>query len=275
MRFTVLTATYNRADTIEGVYNSLCAQTLRDFEWVIIDDGSSDGTRELVASWKAFFPIRYIWKPNEGKHTAVNMGVAMAAGEFIAILDADDLCVPQALERFDYQWRQIPNPESFANLVCLCSRDGEIHGPPFPRDCGDAFTVGENLELAGAERWGIVRTDVLRMFPYPIFKHERNVQAGIVWSRIHKKYATRYFNEALRVYIHRPGSLCNTGRDLRLSNPKGAVVYSYELALSDASAKIRLKSAINVARFSVFAAARELWLFRFAVARAFTFFWTF
>lgn len=263
MRFTVLTATYNRACTIEGVYRSLCAQTFHDFEWVIVDDGSTDGTAELVSSWKPFFPIRYTWKPNEGKHTAVNMGVAQAAGEFIAILDSDDSCVPRTLERFDYHWRQIANPENFANLVCLCSRDGEIHGSPFPNDCGDAFTVRENLALAAAERWGIVRTNVLRMFPYPVFKNERNIQAGIVWSRIHKRYATRYFNEALRIYTHTPGSLCNMGRDLRFSNPKGAVLYNAELALSDAPAKIRLKSALNVVRFSAFAAAREVRLMLF------------
>jgi glycosyltransferase involved in cell wall biosynthesis len=78
MKFTVLTATYNRAHTLPDVYQSLCAQTFRDFEWVIIDDGSADGTRELVLSWKPSFPIRYTWKQNGGKHTAVNIGVAQA-----------------------------------------------------------------------------------------------------------------------------------------------------------------------------------------------------
>lgn len=259
MRFTVLTPTYNRAHTIEGVYRSLCAQTFRDFEWLIVDDGSTDGTGELVATWKSFFPIRYIWKPNGGKNTAVNIGVAQAEGEFITILDSDDTCVPHALERFDYRWRQISHPERFANLVCLCKReDGSILGEPFPKECIDVFTVRDNLALAGAERWGVVRTDVFRMFPYPVFNNERNIQAGIVWTRIHKKYASRYFNEALRTYVYSPGSLCNTGRDLRRANPKGAVAYNIELLLSDAPARLRLKAALNIFRFSLFAAAREL-----------------
>jgi glycosyltransferase involved in cell wall biosynthesis len=264
MRFTVLTATYNRAHTIEGVYRSLCSQTFRDFEWVIVDDGSSDGTRELVSSWDSFFPIRYIWKPNAGKHTAVNLGVAQAQGEFIAVLDSDDCIVPHALERFDYHWRQIPNPENFATLVCLCTRDGAVHGPSFPDDFGDVFTLRDALALAKAERWGVVRTDVFRRFPYPVFRNERNIQAGVVWNRILKRYATRYFNEALRIYAYTPGSLCNTGRDLRYSNPKGAVIYNVELALSNVAAGMRLKAVLNALRFSAFAGVRDL---RLAISR--------
>src|SRR5579884_1059571 len=134
LRFTVLTATYNRAYCLPRVYQSLCAQTFRDFEWVIVDDGSTDGTKELVASWKSsFFPIRYFWKPNAGKHTAINLGVLQAKGELTLILDSDDPCIPTALERFDFHWRQIPNPEKFANLSCLCARpDGSIVGKPYP-----------------------------------------------------------------------------------------------------------------------------------------------
>src|SRR5579883_1323984 len=116
MRFTVLTPTYNRVGYLGRVYESLCAQTFRDFEWIIVDDGSTDGTQELVSSWKPFFPIRYTWKPNGGKHTAVNVGVAMAAGEFTLILDSDDHCIPHTLERLDYHWKQISNPERFAVL---------------------------------------------------------------------------------------------------------------------------------------------------------------
>src|SRR5437879_13793520 len=108
MRFTVLTPTYNRAHLLEGVYRSLCAQTFRDFEWVIVDDGSTDGTRQLVASWKSFFPIRYTWKPNGGPTSALNAGISAAAGEFIMQVDSDDRLVPHALERFDYRWKQIP-----------------------------------------------------------------------------------------------------------------------------------------------------------------------
>src|SRR5437588_2411519 len=146
MRFTVLTPTYNRRECIGGVYESLCAQTFRDFEWLIVDDGSSDGTREQVASWKAFFPIRYFWKPNGGMHTAINLGAAQAAGEFITKLDSDDRCVPRALERFDHHWKQIREPERFACVVSLCcDEDGNILGSRLAKDYVDVFSLGAAL----------------------------------------------------------------------------------------------------------------------------------
>ena len=127
MRFTVLTPTYNRAHLLPVLYQSLCAQTFRDFEWVIVDDGSMDGTRELVTSWKPFFPIRYTWKPNGGMHTALNVGTRDAQGEFITQVDSDDYCVPHALERFDNRWRQIPDPDRFACLIVLEISFEEFH----------------------------------------------------------------------------------------------------------------------------------------------------
>lgn len=258
MRFTVLTPTYNRAHVLKGVYESLCAQTFRGFEWIIIDDGSVDGTGELVSPWKADFPIRYTWKPNGGKHTAVNLGVSQARGEFITILDSDDRCVPNALERFDFRWREIPDPTRFAFLTGLCCDEaGRIVGNQFPADYVDTYGIGKTLALADAERWGIVRTDILRRFPYPVYRNERDMLEGVVWNRIMRRYATRFINEALRIYTHTAGGLSNGG-DRRANNPKGAVLYHAELALSDAPLRIRLKSAANAVRFSFVAAAREL-----------------
>ena len=260
MRFTVLTATYNRAHTLGGVYSSLCSQTFRDFEWLIIDDGSTDGTRELVSSWQSFFPIRYTWKPNGGKHTAINMGAAQAAGEFVAILDSVDRCVPHALERFDYHWNQIQDPDRFACLVGLCyNEDGvTILGDPLPQKYIDIFDLGDALTLVnGVDHWGIVRSDVFRSFPYPEFRNESIIQEGVVWNRILKKYGARYFNEPLKIAGYAAGGLGRQG-DLRWSSPKGAVIYHTELALSSVPLKMRLKSVANALRFSAVAVAREL-----------------
>lgn len=262
MRFTVLTPTYNRAHTLAGAYQSLCAQTFRDFEWVIVDDGSTDGTRDLVSSWKSFFPIRYTWKPNGGKHTAVNIGIAQAAGEFVVILDSDDRCVPRALERMDYFWRQIASPERFSNLVArCCSDDGSILGEPLPLDHVDVFNLGDALAIVGnTDRWGMIRTDILKRFRYPEFSNERFIPEGVVWNRILNQYGVRYVNEPLLIAGYAPGGLGRAG-DLRYSSPKGAVVYYWDLARSNVPVKVRLKSAINAVRFSLVAAARELGFF--------------
>lgn len=259
MRFTVLTATYNRAYSLPRVYESLCAQTFHDFEWVIVDDGSTDGTAELVSSWKSsFFPIRYFWKPNAGKHTAINLGVLKANGELTLILDSDDHCLPVALERFDYHWRQIPDPDRFANLCCLCARpDGSIVGKPYPADCVDVFSFGDQVHFrsGSGERWGINRTDVLREFPYP--EGERYVPEGLVWNRMSRKYAARFVNEALRIYEPNLDGITSSVTRLRTSSPKSTLTFYREVFFSTAPMRMRARAFINFCRFAAIEASRR------------------
>jgi len=258
MRFTILTPTYNRARFLGGVYESLRAQTFQDFEWVVVDDGSTDGTCDLVSSWKSRLPIRYVWKPNGGMHTAINLGVQMARGQFTAKLDSDDSLLPHALERVDYHWRQIEDQKRFAIVVALCLReDGTVVGGRLPRDRVDVFSVGQLAALTDGGQWGTARTDVLRKFPFPIWKNERYVTESLVWNRILHRYGARFVDEPLHIYRVTPGSMSRSG-DLRWSSPKGAVLFHAELALSDAPFKMRLKSAVNALRFSAVAAARQL-----------------
>lgn len=102
--FTVFTPTYNRWHTLHRVYYSLSSQTFKDFEWLIVDDGSTDDTKNLVQNWqkKSKFTIRYYYQPNLGKTAALNRGVKLALGKLFLILDSDDGCIPKALEKFKY-----------------------------------------------------------------------------------------------------------------------------------------------------------------------------
>jgi glycosyltransferase involved in cell wall biosynthesis len=258
VRFTVLTPTYNRAHTLGRLYEGLCAQTLHDFEWVIVDDGSTDNTREMLENWRSFFPIRYLWKPNGGKHTAMNMGIKEARGEFVAFIDSDDLPVPRALERFDYWWREIPDPGRFSTCTALtCTPEGVVNGNPYPADFVDAFNFSDQYRHRGAiDRWGINRTDILREFPFP--EDERFVPEGLVWNRMARKYFTRFFNEPLLVVYPSSDSLSRRIVDLRASSPKATLTYYRELALSPAPARFRLRAAVNLCRFSVIAAKRKM-----------------
>lgn len=253
MRYTFLTPTYNRCHTLEGVYQSLSVQTLQDFEWMIIDDGSTDRTRELVESWEASFPIRYQWKQNGGKHTALNLGISLAQGEFVIVFDSDDRCTANALERFDYHWRQIPDASRFANLSSLCcDPNGTIVGEPFPAQYVDAFTLADQLRYAKWERWRMDRTDVLRQFPFP--EGEPFVSESLIWSRISRHYASRFFNEALRIYQPQPDSLSHRIFALRVASPKATMAHCREMAFSPAPSAMRLRAAVNFIRFGAIAA---------------------
>ncbi len=141
--FTVFTATFNRARVLHRVYDSLRTQTFRDFEWLVVDDGSTDGTGALVEAWRAEanFPIRYRYQENRGKHVACNRAVAEARGRFFLTLDSDDACVPQALARLNRYWEEIPEREQpgFSAVTVLCMDEaGRIVGDRFPRRITDS-----------------------------------------------------------------------------------------------------------------------------------------
>jgi len=261
MKFTVLTATFNRVATLPAVFDSLRAQTFRDFEWMIVDDGSTDGTRELVAGWTSWFPIRYIWKPRGGKHRALNLGVTQAQGEFIFIVDSDDRCLPHTLARWDFHWKQIADPSRFACLGALFYQaDGAtLVGRPLASEYADAFGVASALALLDGDRCGVVRTAVLRAFPYPEFSQERYILDGVVWNRLFRRYGARYVNEPLVIAGYAPDGLSSSG-DLRFVSPKGAVVYYAELALSDLPLSARLRSTLTALFFVGVACVREVFL---------------
>ncbi len=204
--FTVFTATYNRVKTLPRVYNSLKDQTYRDFEWLIVDDGSTDGTRELVEAWQkeADFPIRYYWQENQCKHIAFNRGVKAAKGALFLNLDSDDSCVPEALERLKYHWDSIPEQEKeqFSAVTVLCVyQNGKLVGTKYPKDIFDSnpLAIRYKYKVKG-DKWGFQCTDILRKYPFPENLMRTYVPENIIWNAIARKYKSRFVNEMLRIY---------------------------------------------------------------------------
>ncbi len=211
--FTVFTASYNRAYCLHRVYESLQAQTFQDFEWLIVDDGSQDNTRELVESWQqvANFPIQYIYQQNGGKNSASNFGVQVAKGELFLTLDSDDRCSPNALERLHYHWQNIPAEQQhlFSAVTALCEDQyGNLQGKRLPQAVMDEHPLDMIYRYGFRdEQWGFQRTDVMKEFPFPVMAGQ-HIDDGTVWSQIALKYRTRFVNEILRVYY-----LGNSGND--------------------------------------------------------------
>ena len=254
--FTVFTATFNRAHTLSRVYEALKGQTFRDFEWLIVDDGSTDGTGELVAGWlhESDFPIRYVWQPRGGKARATNRGVEGARGRFFLPLDSDDVGLPQALERFKHYWDSIPEGERhlYSAVTCLMQDEsGKICGNPFPFPVvdSDSLEMRDRYQSTG-ERWGFHRTDVLRQFPFPEIDGETFITEGVVWTRIALSFKTRYVNDVLGVYFRESDSIRGTGA--RVKNPRGAALYYRQLANTNypLSNRFRLRSYVNYVRYS-------------------------
>ena len=262
--FTVFTPTYNRAGTLHRVFNSLMKQSFRDFEWLIVDDGSSDGTRELVQQWivEAWFPIRYEWQPNAGKHLAFNRGVELAQGELFLSLDSDDACVPHALERFHDLWLGISDatrPGFSAVTVLSEDQHGNLNGERFPSDIldSDPRELLYVYQVPG-EKWGFHRTSVLRQFLFPDIEGLNYVPECIVWNAIGKHYRTRYVNECLRIYYRGESSTSSLTSQSVIRSARGFVVreefaLSHDIDMFRFAPGLFLKRAANLTRFNLLA----------------------
>jgi len=208
--FTVFTPTFNRAHTLNRVYESLRSQTFKNFEWLVIDDGSTDDTRQQVEKWsrEGRMAIRYECQSHEGKHTAYNRALDLAQGELFLPLDSDDACVPQALERFKHHWDEIPPQirSEFSGVCGLClDQHGKVVGDRFPRDVfdSDSLEIFFRYRIKG-EKWGFHRTDILRHFRFPDIVEANYIPESVVWFATARNYKERYVNEALRIYWTEP-----------------------------------------------------------------------
>jgi glycosyltransferase involved in cell wall biosynthesis len=204
--FTVFTPTYNRAHTLQRVYDSLRAQTCRSFEWLIVDDGSSDGTAGLIETWRRMsdFPIRYFVQPNAGKHVAHNRALEEARGTFFIVLDSDDACVPTALERMLYHWNTIPEERraQFSGIAGLCcDQNGVIVGDRYPSEPLDISLREQHyVYRVRGEKWGPDLTEILRRYRFPNVAGAKFVPEGAIWLEIAKRYKMRCVNDVFRIY---------------------------------------------------------------------------
>ncbi len=217
--FTVVTPTYNRAHTLERVYLSLREQSFQDFEWIIVDDGSTDNTRAMVMAWQqeANFPIRYVWQNNQHKKTAFNRGVKKASGELVVALDSDDSLDANALYAMAMAWSGIPSAQRsrFVAITGLCVRpDGYVVGDMFPQDVFDATALDMTFKYhIKGEKFGCLRTDVLLQFPFPE-EIAGFVPESLVWRAIARAgYLTRFVNQVFRVYHESADSLTRQGKE--------------------------------------------------------------
>ncbi|MDR5638518.1 glycosyltransferase family 2 protein [Thermosynechococcus sp. PP42] len=255
---TLFTPTYNRAHTLPRLYQSICRQTLRNFEWLIVDDGSTDGTQALVEQWQSAdndFPIRYIWQPNQHKKVAFNRGVREARGKWFVPIDSDDELLPDALEQFMRMWQSIPEAEvdRYCAVVGLCvDAHGAVVGDRFPSEPLDATAIEQWFDhRIRGEKLGCLRTDVLRsyLFPEDIPNY---VPESVVWFPMAQRYTQRCFNVPVRIYHRDVESVTQPVNALRAKyqNAEGAVL-SYAEVLNCVTWARCLKSPLRVAFLAV------------------------
>ena len=338
MLITVFTPTYNRAHLLPRLYESLCKQTFKDFEWVIVDDGSTDETREVIENFnfnfnvnkdrrhenfnlnvngndnrhhenfnfnanvnndrrpltpsnlegelkvgnensnvnkrddsndkskqinphnlcnpceipEKSFPIRYIYKANGGKHTAINVGAKEAKGEFFLILDSDDSLPEDSLIKIIYHLEQIKDNKEFAGVAgFMAHRDGTVISRGYNESILDSNSLDfrYRYKIKG-DLLEVFRTSVMQEFPFPEIEKERFCPEALIWNRIATKYKLRLFDEVVYYRDYLDGGLTDNIIRIRMNSPIAAMMtYAEMTRYSNVPFIQKMKAAINYWRF--------------------------
>ncbi len=251
---TVFTPAYNRAYIIKALYDSLCRQTDEDFEWLVVNDGSSDNTEELIQEFirENKITIRYFSQENSGKHIAINKGVTEAEGELFFIVDSDDYLTDDAVETLKKLYSEIKDDERYAGVsgTRITPKGKRIGGDlPFEtKDCSIIeFSCIHGYAGDMAEAYKIT---VLRQFPFPHIEGERFCPESLVWNRIGQKYQLHYANKGIYVCEYLTDGLTASIVRIRMKSPKLATLFYTEQIKLDIPFKIKIRAAINYWRFS-------------------------
>ena len=255
MLITIFTPAYNRGHLLHRVYESLCKQTFRDFEWVVVDDGSTDDTKDLSLSLPkregTFFPIRYFYQENGGKHRAINRGVKEAQGELFFIVDSDDMLPPEALETVAKVYEDIKDDERFAGVCGLDGTfEGKVIGSGLPQEVIDTPSVDIRFKYGvTGDMKEVFRTAVLKEFPFPEIEGERFCPEMLLWNRIATKYKLRYFNQIIYLAEYQEDGISAGIVKARMKSPIAAMMTYAELNGYDIPFVSKVKAAINYWRF--------------------------
>lgn len=225
IKLTVCTPTYNRAYILTELYNSLRNQTCKMFEWLIIDDGSSDNTEDLVMQWQKEnndFPVRYYKKENGGKCSAINYGLDSAQGELFLVIDSDDTVTADAVQKILDLEKTITDKENFCGVAFnLGLSENDTPNKIFDEKYKDATLLDRYTEFDG-ERAFAFYTDIHKNYKYPVFDGEKFMTEAVVWNRIaNGGYKMRFCNDIICVYEYRDDGLTKAGNSIFVNNPHG------------------------------------------------------
>ena len=226
---TVFTPTYNRAYILGDLYHSLQRQTCMDFEWLIVDDGSADDTKALVASWqreKNPFPIRYVYQENGGKCRAINRGLKEADGRLFFTVDSDDYLTDDAIEKVIRWDGELPKDGHFCGYVGNRGiTPTQTPNRLFPGDYLDG-TALDRYDQVDGERAFVFYTEVHRKYLYPEFPGEKFLTEAVTWDLMaHDGYKMRFYNDIIWIWEYKDDGLTRAGYRVFLENPQGTGLF--------------------------------------------------
>lgn len=251
MKYTIFTPTYNRAKLLPKLYDSIAVQESRDFEWLIIDDGSVDNTGEVVQSFisKGEMNIRYIKQNNGGKHIAFNRAIEEAQSEWFVCIDSDDPLVPDAIANMDKALAMIDGYDNVAGVVGVCvtpagERIGYVPGDSLfsnTIECRDRYHLQCEPE--------IYRLSFLKNYRFPVFAGEKFITEAVLFDILTEKHPLLYTNYPMQVKEYLAGGLTDNQLKIRVKSPNGTLAYYKQRFKMTHLFKYKVKALINYFRF--------------------------
>lgn len=222
---TVLTPTYNRAGLLKRLYDSLINQTCQDFVWMVIDDGSSDNTQQLIQDFQKDnkIPILYQKQENGGKHRALNRGITQIDTLLTYIVDSDDFLPVDAIEiilQYHQKYKDRKNLCGYSFLRCY--EDGSVNTAYFKKNEEIAsfrdLRINGNL---GGDKAEVFFSDILKKYPFPEYEGEKFLPEDLVWMQMSGYYQMVHINKCTYISEYLEGGLTKTGRAMKIYSPRG------------------------------------------------------
>lgn len=257
---TVFTPAYNRADLLTRCYESMCKQTNKNFIWMIVDDGSTDNTREISESWvknTKDFQVIYIYKENGGLHTAYNTAIANIDTELCVCIDSDDFMPNNAVGMILDFWEK-NGSDKYAGIVGLdFDMDGNVIGDMLP-DIKSVNLIGlftGKYNIVNGDRTNVVRTELYKKYaPMKVFKGEKNFNPHYMHLQISEEYDFLVLNENLRFVDYQETGMTNSMLKQYRSSPNSfAEIRKLYLSFKDTSLKFKIKHSIHLASSCILA----------------------
>lgn len=240
-RITVMTPSYNRVNLLKNLYASLCMQTYNDFIWLVIDDGSTDSTSELIGSFisEKKIKIKYIKQENAGKYIAHNTGVKNCDTELIVCVDSDDTLMPNAIERILNHW-QIANKENTCGIVSPKKMDA-ANLFNCDKECVKLMELYNKYKYRG-ETMLVYRTDILKEYLFPENPKEKYMGENVVYYQIDQHYKLSILNEFLYCAAYQTEGLTRNIDAIHWKNKQNVLYYYQAMASLDSDFLKSIKS---------------------------------
>lgn len=253
----IITPSYNRGNMLKNCFESLRFQSNYDFEWIVVDDGSMDDTRsvmEYISNEHIPFEIRYIWKENGGKHTALNAAHPYIHGKYVLILDSDDTLTSDAVETVLNGWSKYDANADIGIVIFLKQlSDGTICARGKEEDIVIDVLNQKRICNVASDCCEVIRTELFKKYPFPVFDGERFLAETALWYRAGLDAKCVYINRPIYICEYLEGGLTKSGKKMRIRNCHGGMYTSYLRMNQRCALKERIKAGLLYVCYGCFA----------------------